>query len=1003
MKKFLLATLIFCTGFCLADQLWLHHTFDEWKNTEKKDVSPIGVCGGLPGGFLVEKDTDGNGYLSVNRDPEVGSRSLRLGRRYNIMDFFDFTMTARCRMHKSPGAYIWFTSPDGKPRGGISFNYRTRHILGYDADMNWQDTKIALPAAEEWFDFKVEFHEAEKTYNCIITTADGKVQTSQRFPYLHHKGIRHLEIGNVPPAGTGMDFDDIRIAYADKMNLENRLVGCEGAIITCNGEAIEHSGGVLATPLEVTLPATFDIQFAGKKALNSVYVQIAKHFQFVKIEVIGSDAAGSGENRLAAGHIAKEHVRYQNNFVINDFIRAKVILTGSGSVVLEKLCFAGAPQASVSEKGAAFRKNIYGEFRSAVWQLQNEAHLHLFNDRADKQSHPVSVTVVERFSQKEALSKQELTLKPGKNVVDFPLGGLSNGDYVVTISDASGESQGKFQRLIRLYRKFDEAPAPESLGVVTGQKLFFPDGHWLEKFDNLTFSTCQAQQIPVVLTTGSDEDFAKYGHDISMGSDGKIRVDYFTLNRNWDADSQKWYRATTDDIASGKWEIQALEKMPQRDGISSYIGEAAPEVARGDWEAKVSPGGREVYKIYDPTVDGPVNLRQMRVRYSGAVANNTLMWKGNSLDWGVIKAVPRAWYKVWRRGLNDTLILDTKPLLTDKPSYGDFEEPDTTHDNFCGQWLSNDGETLYFCHARWLLPNAPYHTPRYDNMNGLRILYIWRSTDGIHFEPSAFVPPDESDSHDYQHYGATVLRLAKSNGMFIGFVQRYRSDSQQIDSVLTYSWDGGAWHRPQGPAFLKNGEPDEFNCANVNISSGMGKQHPHIRVINIGKESYFVLEGCSNYYHLQAAQLVAFIPDLSKLSVPFLKKAQPYLEEWPIFKQLGGYDGFIAHCRKAGKNIAIAKYRRDGYFVAKTEGKAATMITRPLKASGSLVANIKIAANGKCKIELLDTNNKPIPGYIIVLAAGYDEIDGCIFDALPDTPFKVRLTMTNTELYTLNF
>ena len=79
------------------------------------------------------------------------------------------------------------------------------------------------------------------------------------------------------------------------------------------------------------------------------------------------------------------------------------------------------------------------------------------------------------------------------------------------------------------------------------------------------------------------------------------------------------------------------------------------------------------------------------------------------------------------------------------------------------------------------------------------------------------------------------------------------------------------------------------------------------------------------------------------------------------------------------------------------------MITRPLKASGSLVANIKIAANGKCKIELLDTNNKPIPGYIIVLAAGYDEIDGCIFDALPDTPFKVRLTMTNTELYTLNF
>lgn len=956
-----------------------------------------GVRRALPPGCTLLEEEGGGGFLRVDRTAAHGSKVIKFERRHNIPSYCDFTFSIRCRFPERPGGFIWFATIDDRPRGGVCF--ANGEFSAYDENRNWKSSGIKLPPPGEWVTLEVKFSEAEKSYQLAVTGTDGDRRESGSYPFLHHDPIRRITIGNAPPVGTGADFDDLLVTYDRNISLRNRVNGMSGALVRAGGREVECIDGRFPVPLELSLPSTVEIDFARPTRLTTVVVRGGG--AGAQLTVSGMDAAGSGETTLAKGKLPAGDGIFQQNFVLTDLARAKIALAGSGTVKISEINFAGLPLPSENERQADFRRRIYGEFRCAVWSLQKQAVLHLINADEEKRTLPVTISGTARKSGEAMFPERRIELKPGENFVDFALDELESGDYIIRIADASNETTGEFQRLLRYYPPRDEAPATGWIGDVTGKKLFFPDGHWLEQQRNLTFSARPAELEQVIAPTTADAEFARYATRISLDDAGNPRIDYFTLNRNWDHDSKRFHRAIR--TGDGDWESHEVAGVPPRDGRSVTIGGEPPAAAKPDWELKARDG-REIFNFYVPDRDGKVQLNQVKFKYTGAVANNTVMWKNSSQDWGVLRVPPRSIYPVWRRGVGDTLILNARPMLIDKESFGEFEDPDATHDNFVGQWLSDDGKTLFFAHGRWLKTHPPFESPAYDNMRGLRILGLWSTRDGINFELDALIPPDENDSPVCQQYGGQVLRPRGGYGLFLAYILRYRSDTQQIDTVLAYSWDGRVWRRtPGNEAFLGNGEPESWHAGTI-CAFGDG-MHPDGSAVEVGNETWQLLSVVSNLFHHQAAQISAFVPDVKRVNADFIRRTLGGrgVEKWPYFERFGGYEGFAEHSRQVGYSVGIARFRRDGWFFASAGTEPAELVTRPLTASGAMDANIRIAPEGFAEFTLLSPSGEVIPGFRRRLENGADQVDLRIFESLPTGEFRIRVLMADTELYTLSF
>ena len=1007
MKR-LLSTLLLLLAvlFLRAEEYaYLSNDFEgEWTPAAEK-ASPVdGVRIPLPEGFTLEAHPEGGRYLRLTRTA-AGLREIPFQRLWNIPDFHNYKFRLRARAHANPAAYFLFAAYDNRPNGGICL--KNGHILGFDADSNWTDSEIPLPPEGEWFDVEIAFNVSQKCYTFQVTRADGTVQQGGvSFPFLLNRGIRKFILGNAPPEGTGFDIDDLKVLVESEMITANRADGTKGAIISVNGKEIEHEDGVPAERLRFDVPAKINITFLRPLPMCSLLMHLQGKTPNLNVELYGMDAAGSGRQLLLKRTIVRGEERVlEENFAASELQNAEILITAGDpcNIGLHSLRVMGQLLASDGEKAQVFRAQLKGEFRAAYWQEQTEAHLHLFNQRTDNAAQPVRITAATRDGKPvPSLPEQRISLKPGLNVVSFPLAGLAAGEYLITVADDSGESDGKLVRALRYFPKFAEAPRPDGPISMTGKKMLFPDGHYFTEEKGLKHEGGRATVTQVIPWSGRDDEYSYIATAIAR-SGSKVFIDYYTLDRNWSHDAKRYYRATTDDLAANKWIIQRLDAKPSwHEGQSIRVAEHPPKAAESDWDYKgtVRP---EKFQFYEPAKHGPIDIHQLKFRYSGAVANNTIMWKNSTQDMGCMQAIPRATYKIWRRSPTESLVVDPKPMLTDKPPAGDVEDADATHDNFVGQWLSDDGKTLYFAHARWLKANVPYNTPAYDNMDGLRLVNIWKTTDGLHYEQTVLTPPTEEDDPASQQYGATVIRPRQGNGLFLAFVLRYKSTEQNMDLALAYSWDGGNWNRVDDTVFAENGPFGSFNAGCLNIS--YDEMHPLLSSIEEGNDVIQILGRTDGFYHFQAAQITCFVPDVERVTADFLKKTlgPRGIENWPHFQTAGGYEGLAKHCHTVGGAVAYARYRKDGWFKAVAGAEGAEATTVAVTAKGRLLANVKTGAQGYAEVALLDEGGQPIAGYSKRIGANTDDAAAHLFDALPDKPFRIRLRLADAELYSFVF
>jgi len=792
----------------------------------------------------------------------------------------------------------------------------------------------------------------------------------------------------------------------EKFNLGNRVESTIGAIARYDGAVVPFHDGHFEPPLRVRGGTAVEIYFPRPTQTMGVVIcgtPLDGHACW--LEVYGCDAAGSGENKYTDGYlpVGQEATFHQIFMKTYNLMFTRVLLPRDGDALISEIHFVGLEKELVDERKRPFLETIQGEFRCSVWQNQDNAHFHLVNNRADGQPQKVKLALTRR-EDGTAIDEERISELPvGETVVSFPLKGLVRGDYIVTVADASGKTDASFRRLLR----FHPAPATAAvteLGDVTGQKLFFPDGHYFSEYENVAFCGETAEHVQVVPPSQKNEDFARYGMQIGLDEQGRPKIDYFTLNRKWDADSVRYMRATLVDETSGRWETDELPERPAPDPAECHVGETPAEAERPEW----TPRRRPPFRFYDATHDGVPRPSQIEFRYSGAVPNKTAMWKNATQAWGCRDVRPRAVYPLWHKENGDVVMLRREHLLWDHESFGELEDADATHDNFAGQWLAKGGAMACYGQARWLKTYPPFQSPPYDNMRGLRIMGLWTTTNGFDYRHCGFVSPDEDEPPLCQQYQARVMPLADGNGLRIGFLLRYLSREQTLDTVLCYSWDGVDWHRVNGAPFLPVGKPGSWNCGNVELDGLVGSDtfSPLASVIHRGKESWLLTGTTTGYYHFEAAGITAFVPDVEKVNADYIRNTlgQNGIEEWPYFREMGGYEGLAHHAKTAGCSIAYAKMRRDGFFrvEAAAPSASARFITVPLRAHGGLAANVRIEQGGWMEVSLLDRAGRLPSMRTCRLDGPLDEVDLQIFEQLSPGDFRISVVMKGARLYALN-
>ena len=523
---------------------------------------------------------------------------------------------------------------------------------------------------------------------------------------------------------------------------------------------------------------------------------------------------------------------------------------------------------------------------------------------------------------------------------------------------------------------------------MNGKKLFFPDAHYLEKYSNIKFSGTQAKLEQAVKPDSVSEGFIRHGYQVYFDILGRICLPFYTVDRFWSKKSRKKFIAVRSNEDKSKWTMSKFtpSSMPKKVRQKSPIHSVSP-VAKPDWAIKCKNGKPPVLRFYNPQRDGKVNLKQVFVE---------AIRRKRSLDWGIISPPAASTWPVWYKTPGEAIVLTKTPLLQDRLPQGEFEELTNSNDNYVGQWLSDDGKILSYARGRLLKRYPPFTAP-YDNLASVaRIISIISTTDGINWKYSYMIPPDKNDPPVAQHYGGRVFRVPYGNGLMQAFVYRYWARSQQISVELAYSWDGANWHRYSGqPAFAENGKPGSWNAGSVMISSSAVARNGTV---------YQMLSWVCEGFHFYGD----FYYNRSNMKEINGKKLRKYfkgrnLESWPFFKHFGGYDGIAADIRKAGVSVGIASYREGGLFFMSASGdKTGSFVSRPINASNGMTANVSIAKGGFFTIDLIDKTGKVIPGYTKQFSPS-DNINMSIFKNLPKIPFRIKVKMKKTKLFSFNF
>jgi len=436
------------------------------------------------------------------------------------------------------------------------------------------------------------------------------------------------------------------------------------------------------------------------------------------------------------------------------------------------------------------------------------------------------------------------------------------------------------------------------------------------------------------------------------------------------------------------WDIEhSSARAAEADGL-------ACSRVRVPWRWHDPRGKKALYRLYDPAVDGPADLRRVHVQYSG--------WASKPKRWGPVAIAPRSTWPIWRKSDTEYVILTRQPLTTDKHRFADNDPGEwaDSNDNWGGQWLSPDAKRLYFCQAR-VVPRHPPFRAAYDNISGNRILVVWRTSDGLHWRPTWFAAPDEHDPVGLQFYGAYGF-WAENKRLRLAYLWVYDQARQQVYIELAYSRDSLLWHRfPGHPKLIGNGPIGAWN---------FGLVAPYTAPpLERGNYVYRLLRGLNRPHFFLWNGLGP-----KPVDAKFLEKrlgGSRRLRTWPYWKDFGSWEALAEHLNSGSFTIGLMRHRRNGWVSFDAGTQTGTLVTRVLRAGRTLRINARTHANGSIRIEVLGADGTDIPAYCGVDSATFagDSTDRLVswrngkLTRLPETPVRIRLGLQNAEVFALQF
>ncbi len=227
-------------------------------------------------------------------------------------------------------------------------------------------------------------------------------------------------------------------------------------------------------------------------------------------------------------------------------------------------------------------------------------------------------------------------------------------------------------------------------------------------------------------------------------------------------------------------------------------------------------------------------------------------------------------------------------------------------------------------------------------------------------DPQWALVPDEKDPPTTEFYSHVAFMY---EGMRIGYVTKFETATEKIDTQLCFSRDGKKWERyRERVPFLPNGPDGSFD-AGMLIAGGSG--------LVIRDRTLWIYYCGFNIDH--AGRTYGDAADLV--------------------------------------GIGLAHLRIDGFVSADAGPEGGTLLTVPLRCSAKTLRVNVDASGGEVRAELLDARGRPIPGYDAASALPFtgDSIDAPLvwqghtgIAAVGET-VQVRFHLKNASLYSFWF
>ena len=628
---------------------------------------------------------------------------------------------------------------------------------------------------------------------------------------------------------------------------------------------------------------------------------------------------------------------------------------------------------------------LEGDFEWAVYRYQEEAvaKLRLCDD---VKPFPVRWLLRPELGDQPIRTGELAAREDSDYSITLPLKEIPDGRYVLEVRPQADDSNhtGMLHRMLRVDRGFPVPHAVEPIDMA-GNKLFPVDEYHLARREGVVNESAHLKIYQATEQRDPMRNHESRGANaLNIYDDGTFVMQFVDATRG--GNDRKTRFASSKNLVD--WEI--TDTRPPENGKVEKVNRNNPSVyqrlpaaAVPRWQIK-TPRKDAVMRFYDAERDGVPPLNEVRLAYFPTR-------DGDVTQFGLKQF---GYYPVWEKRPGEWLVLIQEPLQIDRFTYpGDeLESVIDGNDNFGTQFLTDDGKTLIVSKAAKMRRFTPY-TIEHDNLPfGCRIMRIFWTHDGIHWERKVLTAPSDNDHWSFQHYGFLLARVNKD--FYLAYMHAYHCLNEQIYPELVYSRDGLRWDRlPGHPPFIAPTAPGTwlFGMNFMEHNTLAYKDKYYLPIGRATRRPHFY-----NTYH----------DDLSHITPYYLERsyAGRKLEEWPYFKPLGGWEGLAKEMHAAQGSVGFAEMRKDGWIVVHAGDKGGLLESRVLVAKG---CRLFLNGKGGFRLTLQDEKGNPLTTYGAATCNG----DNVAFpvqwengDKLPDQPFRVKIEMEpQSEIYTLSF